>query len=98
MHLGTSVLAQRDRDTPCSGQTVWGDPSTEHSAGVAWDWIEIREGVVALADPFGLITNIRLLDSDGHELSANQAVVHLNELVHGLPWQTEVQRALHQFN
>ena len=98
VHLGTSVLTQRDRSTPCSGQTVWGAPSTECSAGVAWDWIELRQGVVALADPFGLITNIRLLDAEGHELSATQAVVRLNELVHTLPWQNEVQRAQHQLN
>lgn len=98
VHLGTSVLTQRDHGCPCSGQTIWGAPSTERSAGVAWDWIELRQGVVALADPFGLVTNLRLLDAEGHELSATQTAVHLNELVHTLPWQTEVQRALHQLN
>src|SRR4051812_49153832 len=54
VHLGTRVLSAGDADHPCSGQTVWGSPSTELAAGVAWDWIEVQRGVVAMADPMAL--------------------------------------------
>lgn len=94
VHLGTRVLTFGDRVGPCSGQTLWGHSSPERSAGVAWDWVQIQQGVVAIADPLGLITNLKLLDAEGEALSAPQVAIHLNEIVHSLPWQTEVQRAL----
>jgi hypothetical protein len=96
VHLGTRVLTTGDAEHPCSGQTVWGNPSTEHAAGVAWDWIELQQGVVAMADPMALVTNLQLTDSHGEILPSTQACLHLNEIVHTLPWQSEVQRALHR--
>jgi hypothetical protein len=94
VHLGTRVLTFGDDDCPCSGQTLWGDQNERHAAGVAWDWIEVRHGVVAMSDPLGMITNLRLLDAQGDVMTQSQVAVHLHPLVHGLPWQTEVQRAL----
>lgn len=98
VHLGTRVLNYGDREAPSTGQTLWGDTSNEISAGVAWDWVEVQDGVVAMADPLGVITNLKLLDARGEALSALEMAVHLNGLVHSLPWQTEVQRALHPFD
>ena len=63
---------------------------------MAWDWVELQEGVVAMADPLGLVANLKLLDAKGEVLSAFEVAVRLNGLVHALPWQSEVQRALHQ--
>ncbi len=94
VHLGTRVLAPGDDGAPTSGQTLWGGPSGEGAAGVAWDWVEIQEGVVAMADPFGLVTNLQFLGAQGQVLSGFEATLRLNELVHALPWQDEVQRAL----
>jgi hypothetical protein len=94
VHLGTSVLTFGEDDSPCSGQTLWGEHSEACAAGVAWDWIELRRGVVAMSDPLGMITNLRLTDAHGTILSQTQIAVHLHQLVHALPWQTEVQRAL----
>jgi hypothetical protein len=94
VHLGTRVLTFGDEAGPCSGQTLWGDASVDRSAGVAWDWVELQQGVVAMADPFGMVTNLRLIDAHGEALSHVQVTVHLHQLVHALPWQTEVQRAL----
>jgi len=96
VHLGTRVLTTGDADQPCSGQTVWGNASPEPAAGVAWDWIEVHEGVVAMADPMALVTNLQLLDSHGEVLPSLRAALRLNEIVHLLPWQSEVQRALHR--
>ena len=94
VHLGTRVLTFGDAESPCSGQTLWGDDSEEHAAGVAWDWVELPQGVVAMSDPLGMVTNLRLIDSRGDVLSQTQVAVHLQPLVHALPWQKEVRRAL----
>jgi hypothetical protein len=96
VHLGTHVLTFGDDDAPCSGQTLWGDHSEECAAGVAWDWVEVRQGVVAMSDPLGMITNLRFLDAHGEVMSQTQVAVHLQPLVHALPWQSEVERALRQ--
>lgn len=94
VHLGTRVLTFGDDTGPCSGQTLWADDSEDRTAGVAWDWVELRKGVVAMADPLGMVTNLRLLDSQGDTLNQTQLAVHLHQLVHALPWQSEVTRVL----
>ena len=94
-HLGTRVLSYGDEESPCTGQTLWGDSTAQQSAGVAWDWVEVQEGVVAMADPLGLVTNLKLLDERGEALTQIQVAVQLHQLVHALPWQSEVRRALH---
>lgn len=98
VHLGTCVLNSGDRSNPCVGQTLWGQAGIDPSAGVAWDWVEVHEGVVAMSDPLGVVTNLRLLDAGGEVMSQARVALHLSQLVHGLPWQTEVCRALQQPN
>lgn len=93
-HLGTSVLHPGDSEGPCSGQTVWGRRSPDGEVGLAWDWIELTHGVVAMADPMAMITNLRLIGSKGEVLTAPEAALFLNQLVRDLPWQEEVQRAI----
>ncbi len=94
LHLGTRVTTLGQ--PVCSGQTLWGDADVEPAAGIAWDWIELTQGVVAMADPMAVITNVRLLGPGGDVLTAAEAAPHLNELVHALPWQREVQRAIQE--
>jgi hypothetical protein len=96
MHLGTRVLNFGDEASLCTGQTLWGDETEAQSAGVAWDWVRLQPGVVAMSDPLGLVTNLKLIDEHGEELTNIEAAVRLHQLVHALPWQSEVQRALHQ--
>lgn len=93
-HLGTRVNFAGERAAGMSGQTMWGGSSAGGEAGVAWDWIQISQGVVAMADPMSVITNLRLVGEEGEVLTALEAVVFLNEIVHQLPWQSEVTRAL----
>ena len=95
VHLGTRVLSAGDPEHPCSGQTVWGDSTPDKAAGVAWDWVELQSGVVAMSDPISLVSNLQLVDSHGGVLTGLQAAMHLNQIVHTLPWQDEVARALH---
>lgn len=94
-HLGTRVAAAgSELPGPPSGQTVWAASAAEGEAGMAWDWVQIARGVVAIADPMSFVTNVRLIGDEGEVLTAQQAALFLNELVRGLPWQQEVQRAL----
>lgn len=93
-HLGTCVITPGDATQPCTGQTLWGSDLESGAAALAWDWVRLCPGVVALADPLGLITNVHLVDDHGEPLPSLQAALHLNQMVRTLPWQTEVQRAL----
>ncbi|MBA4176029.1 MAG: hypothetical protein C0505_05645 [Leptothrix sp. (in: Bacteria)] len=82
-----------------AGQTVWAAQSNDGKAGMAWDWVQITRGVVAIADPMSVVTNVRLVGDEGEVLTAHQAARYLNEMVRSLPWQEEVQRALsHHLN
>jgi hypothetical protein len=78
-----------------AGQTIWGGQSKDGEAGVAWDWVQISGDVVAMADPMSVVTNLRLVGEEGEVLTALECARFLNEIVHALPWQGEVQRALH---
>lgn len=93
-HVGTHVLLFESSPGPAAGQTVWAARADDGEAGMAWDWVQVARGVVAIADPMSVVTNLRLLGDDGEVLTAHQAARFLNELVHSLPWQQEVRRAL----
>ena len=94
-HLSTRVTFAGDRISRTAGQTMWGGSSGSGDAGVAWDWIQIADNVVAMADPMSVVSNLRLIGGEGEVLTALESARYLNEIVHALPWQTEVQRALH---
>lgn len=76
------------------GSTIWGGLSKDGEAGLAWDWIEVADGVVAMVDPMSLITNLKLVTPDGRVLPATTAALHFNQFVRRLPWQEEVRRLL----
>ena len=94
-HLGTSVSLPAANSSRTAGQTLWGRPGGDKPAGVAWDWIQIDDDVVAMADPMSVVTNLRLIGDEGEVLTALESARFLNNIVHALPWQDEVQRALH---
>ena len=93
-HLSTRVTLPGDRMSRSAGQTIWGGSSDDGDAGVAWDWVQISSDVVAMADPMSVVTNLRLIGHEGEVLTALESARFLNEIVHALPWQSEVQRAL----
>ncbi|MCU0918901.1 MAG: hypothetical protein MUF08_01150 [Burkholderiaceae bacterium] len=94
-HLSTRVTLPGDKMSRTAGQTIWGGQSEDGEAGVAWDWVQIAGDVVAMADPMSVVTNLRLVGEEGEVLTALECARFLNEIVHALPWQGEVQRALH---
>jgi hypothetical protein len=93
-HLGTRVTAPAMPFGSAAGQTLWAASSDDGQAGLAWDWVQIREGVVAMVDPMTVVTNLRIIGDEGEVLTAAEAALYLNEIVHGLPWQHEVARAI----
>ena len=95
-HLSTQVLVAGAGRRPSTGQTLWLGRAGAAAAGVAWDWVSQPPGVVALADPMSLISNLQLVNEAGEVLAPIESVLQLNEIVHSLPWQDQVQRALSQ--
>lgn len=93
-HLGTRVASDGEARGCPAGQTVWAASGIDGEAGMAWDWIQIARGVVAIADPMSVVTNVRFVGPGGEVLTAQEAAMFLNTLVRTLPWQQEVQRAL----
>ena len=76
------------------GQTLWGADCAGGQAAMAWDWVELAEGLFALADPMAIVTNLRLVDDSGEALPDGETVRHINGIVHGLPWQQAVEQAV----
>ena len=93
-HLGTSITPQSDAFAPTAGQTVWAAHDDDGEVGMAWDWVQIAHGVVAMADPMSLVTNLRLVGHQGEVLTVGESARYLNEFVRLLPWQQTVQVAL----
>ena len=79
------------------GSTVWVWRDASSRAAIAWEWAELREGVVALSDPNSLVSNIDFIGSPtGLERvdAVGRKRLVLNTIVHGLPWQSAVLREL----
>jgi hypothetical protein len=93
-HLGTRVTNPGDQISRTAGQTIWATAFGDGQAGMAWDWIQLSRGVVAMADPLSVVTNLRLVNPDGDVLTPLESLRRLNEVVHTLRWQDEVERVL----
>ncbi|MDH4391275.1 MAG: hypothetical protein QE285_07605 [Aquabacterium sp.] len=95
-HLGTQVTSTGDGHCRSQGQTIWAWQGDEGQVGLAWDWVQLTCGVVAMADPMAVVTNLRLVGDEGEVLTAYASARHVNAIVHGLPWQQAVEQALSQ--
>ncbi|MBK7060441.1 MAG: hypothetical protein IPH51_08000 [Rubrivivax sp.] len=93
-HLSTRVMASAGNHQRVAGQTIWAGQVAGGEAGMAWDWVEISSGIVAMADPMSVLTNLRIIGDEGEVLTAQAAARFLTGIVHALPWQDEVGRAL----
>jgi hypothetical protein len=94
VHLGSCVTFAADGQQPTSGQTLWAEQGDTPGAGLAWDWVQIGSGVLAMANPMCVVTNLRLVGERGEVLSVNEAALYYNRMVCALPWQDEVWRLL----
>lgn len=76
------------------GETVWIGVVDGKSIGAAWEWVELRPGVVMISDPNTILTNIRFLDEHDAYQEPLCALVSINRLAHVLPWQATVAAVL----
>jgi hypothetical protein len=84
----------RHADGLAYGQALWGAADSAQPMALFWEWSELSPGVVALADPLRVLSNVTLLSSDGLKLGERLALLELNCAVHGLDWQPEVRDLL----
>jgi len=75
---------------PTAGQALWRGSIESRPFGLSWDWVQMARGAVIMADPMTILTNLVLIDDDGHPVSAAQTVLHLNNAVRELKWQGHV--------
>jgi hypothetical protein len=89
-HLGTTVLPASSESLGLRhGQVIWGAQFGPRQVGLAWDWSEVADGVVAMSDPMTIVSNIGLLNGQGELLEESARIVCLNDVVHQLDWQRE---------
>jgi hypothetical protein len=95
-HATTRIHSHGPSGSHRSGETIW---ILHHSAtpiGLAWDWHEVLDGIVMLADPNSVVSNLRSMDKDQSVLSTLAAAIAHNRLIHAIPWQGQVQQLLAQ--
>jgi len=94
-HLGTSEYEYDEQRGLWCGQALWGRDAANDLIGVAWDWKEVRPGVVAMSDPMTVLSNAILIGEDGSRVNPFKRLLHLNDAIFLLPWQGTV-RARHR--
>lgn len=91
--LGVSVRdGDTSRETGRQGETVWGGDFHGHKIGLAWEWGEVSEGVVALVDPLTILSNVSVITDDGVAFGSGDLILQLNCAVNALKWQPAVRR------
>lgn len=76
-----------DGDALHYGQLLWGGRSQQGDVALAWDWVELPQRVIALADPMQVLSNIQLELEDGSWMNERHRILWLNDLIAALPWQ-----------
>ncbi len=76
------------------GETVWSATIGAMTLGFAWEWVELRDGVLMLRDPNTIITNVLFLDAELALETECAAISSANRLTHELPWQLTVTSVL----
>ena len=90
-HLGTT--SRLGDDGRRCGQAVWGLKIDGAGAiGIAWDWEEVRAGVVAMSDPMTVSSNASFIDDSGSPVDDFKRILHLNNAIFSLPWQAAVRQ------
>jgi hypothetical protein len=96
-HSVTSIHDEPDEYGCHYGYTLWkaNRQDKAEAVGMAWDWREMRPGLVGQDDPMSILTNVRLTRA-GQPLTEAEKVLALNDAVHELGWQRVARRELHR--
>ena len=89
-HVGAQVRDDGSSLGFRAGDTVWVAQDEQWQAGLAWEWVEVKPGVVMLADPNSIVTNLQFVDAEDQHVYGLAKTIAINRLVHGLPWQQSV--------
>lgn len=90
--LGISVRDDEAMPAKRRGEVVWSTNVKGHELGVAWEWGEVSDGIVAMIDPLTILSNVELVADDGSPMGSDEFILHLNSAVNRLPWQSAVRR------
>lgn len=91
-HMGTDIREELDELGRTVGETVWAAQLDDGSLlGAAWEWVEAAQGVPALRDPNGFISNLTFVGEDGRGFDELQLIVGLNRIAHATAWQDTVR-------
>lgn len=93
VHVSTVACQSSDIDAPATGHAVWMASFDGQPAAIAWEWVVLSHGSVAMTDPLAVVTNIGFAHGDGTIIDASKAALKLNRIVHELPWQAKALRA-----
>jgi hypothetical protein len=85
-HLSTQFI-HISKSGCAVGTAVWGATLDRDEVFVAFDWVEMRQGVAVLTDPNSILSNLSFVNDDGDEEPVLRQVVGLAGLVHITPWQ-----------
>ena len=72
------------------GDLLWGTPAGDVLVALGWRWREVEADVVAIDNPMNISSNVVLLDEHGQELSPSKRILHLNNALYRLGWQSRV--------
>ncbi len=92
-HWNTQVIDPRAPPGTRRGQVTW-ISARQPDIGLAWDWVEVLPGIVALEDPMQIVSNVELQDAKDRRLEDDARRLALNRVVHRLPWQRTVRDKL----
>ena len=89
--ISCHVRVDRARCGLRRGEEIW-STRDELPIQIAWEWTEIQRHVVALFDPMNILSNVALIDGDGHALARSRRMLHLNNVVHRLDWRRSIDK------
>lgn len=95
-HLETSLDAAQADESHIRGQAVWVCESNAGLAGVAWEWIQIRGGIIALTDPMALVSNLYVVDHCSEQVTHQRRTLLLHSQLLNVDWQGEVRKLVRQ--
>ncbi len=97
-HFSTERFRRRRGEGLEQGESVWSMADEDKSIAIYFNWAEISAGVVALADPMAVFSNVVLVDDDdAAELSVFMAAVYFNQALYDIDWRAPVRERLEQW-
>jgi hypothetical protein len=93
--MGSRAIPRSDEPALWQGQTTWAWQENEHLCAVGWDWIEMLPGVLVMADPMSVLSNVEFVTQAGIAPDTTMGkLLVLNMLINRLPWQKDAMTSI----